>query len=232
MTVAIQKLTSERGITRICHFSPSRNLLHIARGEAGILATKTLKDDERNLFNATDTQRFDGHEDHICCSIQYPNGWYFSKVRKDEPLFLDWVVFLIKPDYLWKPGTLFCQRNAAAGRGRFAFEGVDGFQAMFKPQVTGAGGREYQRKVRHLACSPTDDQAEVLVPGQIVQEDILAIAVKDVEQAKMEIQRLEIAGVPVTFNFLIAPDLFEKTALSDAIRSGIRPSETLFRTGS
>jgi len=113
MNRAILEEAVQRGITRLCHFTPSRNLAHILSGGLGILATKHLKDDERALYNATDLARLDGHEDHICCSIEYPNAWYFDRAKDREPLFRDWVVLLINPRYLWEDGTKFCPRNAA-----------------------------------------------------------------------------------------------------------------------
>ena len=78
-------------------------------------------------------------------------------------------------------------------------------------------------------CSPTDDQAEVLVKSMIHKSDILGVAVKDEKQARNEIARLKHAGVaPDAFRFFIAPVLFDKNKLKDAIRSGKRPQEKLY----
>jgi len=89
-----------RGITRLCHFTPSRNLAQIVAGKTGILATSKLQEDERSVYTATDLQRLDGFREHICCSIEYPNAWYFEKARGKELLFKDWVVLLVTPKYL------------------------------------------------------------------------------------------------------------------------------------
>ena len=119
----IRERANRRGVTRLCHFTPSRNLAHIASDTRGILASRHLKGDEAAIFNPTDKARLDGHTGHVCCSIQYPNAWYFRRARENERLFPDWVVLLIDARYLWQAGTKFCPRNAAAGHGRVVHEG-------------------------------------------------------------------------------------------------------------
>ena len=121
MTVTISPIRKEaerRGITRLCHFTPSRNLGHIVEDPTGILASQYLQEDEKAVFNPTDSERLDGLPKHVCCSIQYPNAWYFRTARSQERLFRDWVVVFIRAHYLWRTGTKFCPRNAAASHGR------------------------------------------------------------------------------------------------------------------
>ena len=229
MISAIRGEAVRRGITRLCHFTPSRNLAHIATGEEGILATKKLREKERSIFTQTDLERLDGHEDAISCSIEYPNAWYFDKARSRDVLFKDWVVLLIDPQYLWLPGTRFCPRNAASNHGRNVLEGEAGFLTLFENSVMGSGGQTFNRSPAHLLCCPTDDQAEVLIPDQIAKSDILAIGVTTETQAKNEIVRLQLMNVPTDdFRFIIVPELFEKRTLSQMIRSGKRPQETLW----
>ena len=227
MIASIRHEATRRGITRLCHFTPSRNLVHIASGTEGILATKRLRESERRVFTPTDLARLDGHGGHISCSIEYPNAWYFDKARSKDILFKDWVVLFINPRYLWLPGARFCPRNAAANCGGSVLEGEKGFLALFANSVTGAGSRTFNRLTTHLPCCPTDDQAEVLIPDQIAKSDILAIAVKTETQAKNEASRFRLIGLPIgSFRLIIAPELFEKRSLSQLIRSGNRPQET------
>ena len=227
MIETIKQEVESRGITRLCHFTPSRNLVHILTGTTGILATKKLQKDERNVFMPTDLERLDRHEAYICCSIEYPNAWYFDKAKSKDELFKDWVVLFINPKYLWLPDTRFCPRNAASGYGRSVAEGEQAFFCMFAQSVSGAYGKTFTRFNSHLACCPTDNQAEVLIPDQIGMTDILAIAVPTEMQAKNEAARLSILGVPGDrFNFVIAPTLFDKKSLSNSISSGKRPIET------
>jgi len=93
---AIRQEVAKRRIARLCHFTPSRNLAHIAAGEIGILATRNLQQDERSVLNPTDLQRLDGHTGYISCSIEYPNAWYLDRARAQDTLFRDWVILFDK----------------------------------------------------------------------------------------------------------------------------------------
>jgi hypothetical protein len=225
----IREEAMHRGITRLCHFTPSRNLIHIATGRMGILATKHLKDDERSVYTPTDLLRLDQHERYICCSIEYPNAWYLARAQGNEPLFRDWVIILISPRYLWMQGTRFCSRNAAAAYGRDIAEGEAAFMGLFADSVTGGGGRIYRRSHLHLPCCPTDQQAEILVPDRISSKDILGVVVADETQAKNELARFRLAGIKDSpFNLIVAPLLFDRYRLSNSILGGTRPTETLW----
>lgn len=230
MTTLMRGKVATRQITRLCHFTPSRNLLHIASDPNGILATARLQADEKAVFNATDVQRYDGFPDHVCCSIQYPNAWYFRTARNNENLFADWVVLLIKPDHLWAPGTKFSERNAAANRGAGVAEGGDAFDSMFRSEVFGAYGRVYNRTPSHPSWLPTDEQAEVLIPDRVAREDILGVAVADESQAKREISRLKLARAVIP-PIVVAADFFRPGWLSSQLRGGTVPLETLFHPG-
>lgn len=230
MIRAIREEANRRGITRVCHFTPSRNLAHIAAGQVGILATKHLSKNEREVLNPTDLQRLDGYTGHICCSIEYPNAWYLDRARAQDTLFRDWVILLISPHYLWTEGTMFCSRNAATGYGIGVAGGEKAFVEMFATGTVGAAGRTYIRSSKHLTCCPTDEQAEVLIPDVIEIEKILGVAVSSDDQAERELVRLELAGVNTEqFQFVVAPVLFSKYSLSTRIRSGKRPEEILWR---
>jgi hypothetical protein len=228
----IQTEAARRGITRLCHFTPSRNLAHILLGTWGILATKHLKRDERALFNATDLSRLDRHEGHICCSVEYPNAWYFEHARGRELLFRDWVVVLFDPRYLWEMGTLFCPRNAAASFGRQLGEGTEAFRSLFAASVEGAHGQRFGRRSMHLSCSPTDDQAEVLIPDRVALRHVRGFIVASETQGKNELSRLRLAGLDISaLEVLVSPTAFQKRALSECIRSGRRPVETPLNQG-
>jgi hypothetical protein len=221
-----------RGISRICHFTPSRNLVHIATGSTGVLATKNLKSDERNAFTPTDLIRLDNHEGHISCSIEYPNAWYFDKAQAKDPLFRDWVILLIDPKYLWTKDTLFCPRNAASARGAGIAGGAEAFKALFAESVRGAYGKVRSRSATHLSACPTDEQAEVLISDNVSLNDILGVVVVSEKQAKNELSRLRHLGVPPNrFRLIVAPILFDNRRLSMYIRSGKRPNETVWTSG-
>jgi len=223
MSIAIEAL--RRGISRLCHFTDSRNLAHMHDGADAIQATADLLKAQQAIFHVTDVLRIDGHADKVCCSIEYPNAWYFDVARKRDPIFADWVVLLIDPERLSTPGTMFCPCNAAKGGGAYIQSGGAAFSALFAARAL--TGR--RRHTNQLLCSPTDDQAEVLVPGPIGLSELLGVGVADEAQAKREYVRLEQLGHrPSRFRWIIAPHFFQKLVLSAAIRRGERPVETVW----
>lgn len=230
MIEEIRDQVARRKISRLCHFTPSHNLVHIAVDPKGILATDKLGEEVTSVLNQTDELRLDGYLNHVCCSIQYPNAWYFRKARGKERLFVDWVVLFIAPRYLWLAGTKFCPRNAAAGYGKFVKEGLEGFEQMFRDEVAGAGGYTFTRSATHPLWLPTDQQAEVLIPDKVEREDIIGIAVADEAQAKREKVRLETLGAPIP-RIVIAPDFFTPRQLSRTLSSGETPEEREFYAG-
>jgi ssDNA thymidine ADP-ribosyltransferase DarT-like protein len=226
----IPGIMADHDVTRVCHFTPSRNLPHILR-DGEVRATKDLAEDVRAVYTATDLDRLDGHPDKVCCTIEYPNAYYWNKARAkgEAPLFPTWVVLLIDAAVLFRPGTLFCTGNASKGFGATARAGADGLLAAYAPAVTGSGDRTFTRGPSHLPASPTDLQAEVLVPGPIPLTDVLAIAVATVEQAATERAILSRLSHPVgKVKWMIAPLMFQPTGLAAAIQAGRRPPETFW----
>jgi len=232
MISEIKSEAKRLGIERLCHFTPSRNLVHIASGKLGVLATANLKADERNVYTPTDLRRLDGHVGYISCSVQYPNAWYFDKARSAGTLFKDWVIMLIDPRHLWVKGTRFCPRNAAGAGGRQVSEGASAFLGLFEDSVLGAYGNAYIRSAKHLPCCPTDEQAEVLVPDAIPLQDVLGVVVSSDTQARNELARFRHLQIRADqFPIIVSPTLFDKRALSRCIRSGSRPAETIWNGG-
>ncbi len=221
----------QRGITRLCHFTPARNLPHILQSPDGILSRRALRL-ARKAFTPTDEQRLDCHDDHISCSIEYPNAWYFRRARDGDEPFTDWVILLLAPHHIWAPNTLFSPRNAAANHGSLLRPGLGGFASMYVPAVTGAGGRAYTRSPKMLPCCTTDQQAEVMVERQIPKSDILAVVVATPERAWDDAQRLRCLGILSTVvRWVVAPELFDPQLLHLAISTGRRPIEETWRPG-
>jgi hypothetical protein len=219
-----------RGITRLCHLTPFRNLVHIATGD-GLLSTAQLSEAERRAFNQQDLQRLDEHPSHISCSIQYPNAWYLRQRRRDargaDHLFPDWVCLCIEPHHLWRDDTLFCPRNAAAARGRLVAGGTEAFRSLYGEEVDGAYGQRFTRSARREPACPTDEQAEVLVHRRIPLDDLQQIVVPDESQAKRTFIGLEQLEVPAgRFRYAICAEFFAPYALSGLLKRGERPVET------
>ncbi|WP_083254353.1 DarT ssDNA thymidine ADP-ribosyltransferase family protein [Desulfoplanes formicivorans] len=223
----IQQECNSREITRLCHFTQSRNLAHIFDEPFGLYSTRTLQ--SRNMpHNPTDPDRYDGRDDLVCCSIEYPNTYYFVKVRERDHLFKDWVVLLIKPSYLWHSDTCFCPCNAARSRGEYIQAGIHGFRSLY---ASTSPGISFSRSSKHLSAAPTDIQAEVLLRDPIPLDSITGIAVHSEEQAQREICRLKLQGISIDKPIYIAPDFFKRAKLSELIQRGVRATETLYRSG-
>ncbi len=218
------------GATRLCHFTPALNLPHMLR-DGQIRPTADLADDVRACFNPTDLERLDGHPDCICCSIQYPNGFYFARARQSGRLrhFPDWVVLLLPLTLIDRPGALFSPRNAASASGGYLQAGEAGLDRCYAPSVAGAGGNTFSRGPNHLPGCPTDQQAEVLVPGDAPITDVVGVVVASETQARSELARLRMIGLSLgDIPVVVAPTFFDRNGLSASIRGGRPPVEHLW----
>lgn len=222
--VKINQEATARGITRLCHFTQSRKLAHIICNPRGIIATAELREVAPDLLDVTDNERLDGYPDHISCSIEFPNTWYLKKIKDQDPLFKEWVVLFLKPSHLYKDDTLFCCRNASSQRGRLVRGGYAGFQSLFQQEITGARNQIFKRTTEMLSCCPTDDQAEVLVSGNVPREDIIGVGVCSEGQAERENVRLCLLQDAIPLKWIVVPQIFT-TEWSGLVRSGRRPVE-------
>jgi hypothetical protein len=225
---AIRREAKRRKISRLAHFTPLRNLVHIATG-AGLLSTKYMTEQERSAFNQQDLKRLDGYPDHISCSIEYPNAYYVRRKRKEargeERIFPDWVCLLLVPHHLWRGSTLFCPHNAAGGMGAAVQAGFDCFLGMFADEVE-APQRTWDR-ADQPECSPTDAQAEVLIHRHVPLADVLAVAVETDAQAGHTYGVLDQLEAPVEdLPIIVAPAFYAPTLLAIELSRGRRPVET------
>ncbi|MCY3999347.1 MAG: DarT ssDNA thymidine ADP-ribosyltransferase family protein [Bacteroidetes bacterium] len=220
----IEQECQRRGITRLCHFTQSRNLAHILGDSQAILSNQHLQSLDLP-YNPTDPNRWDDCEDMICCSLEFPNVDYFHRARKRDHLFKDWVILLIKPHYLWMDGTKFCPVNAATRKGFFIADGYKSFLGLFSQNTHGLA---YNRSPQHLECAPTNIQAEVLVPHPIHLDSITSIVVADEEQAKREIRRAFLQGLSIDKNILVVPEFYKRSDLAQSIQQGNRVNESIF----
>jgi hypothetical protein len=223
----IQQECTRRGITRLCHFTQSRNIAHIFDEPFGLYSTKTLRDNDMP-YNPTDPERYDGRDELICCSVEYPNTYYFDRVKSKEPLFKDWVILYIDPMYLWHPDTFFCPCNAARRCGTYIQGETSGFQALF---LQSSPGINFNRNPRHLPAAPTDIQAEVLINDPIPLDSIIGVVVQNNDQAKNEMLRLSLQGITLNKPIYIIPEFYNKALISRLIQSGNRVTETLYNHG-
>lgn len=223
---AIRNDVRQRGITRLCHFMQSRKLSHVLTDTQAILPTQQLRERYPDVLDVTDDSRYDGHLNHVCCSIEYPNSWYFQKIYGRDRQFRDWVIVCLDPALLWERVALFSPRNAATQHGALLRSGWQGWQALFASEVVGAYDKTYTRTTEMLTCCPTDGQAEVLIPDAIPQRYITAVIVRDEKQARTEQIRLTTLKVKASFAWIVSPTLFtEPSQWNKLARQGKRPDE-------
>lgn len=221
-TPALSAALTERAVSRLTHFTSSRNLPRIIQA-GGILPTAELV--RRGVAHVvTDPERFDGQLEHICCNVEFPNMYYFHKANtRDEYVnYSDWVVFLLAPEVAARPEVLFSPVNAALGSGRYLASGLEAYLAQYADSVNGR-----LRARQHNRASPTDVQAEVLVPGVIPLSEVRGIVVQNEETLRREHARLDQLGIDDgALTWYVAADMFKKNAVTDAVR-GARTIELL-----
>lgn len=210
-----------RGVTRVAHITPARNLPGILRDHA-IRSVADMQADARAMFTRNDLLRLDGHPDKVSCSLQYPNAFYLRKVTSSPGAvnYPDWVCLLLAPDIAAINGSLFCPRNAGAASGS-KNPGIDGLVACYADQVVGSRGVVYRRGPTHDPRCPTDVQAEVLVPAPIPLSYAYGIVFPTEQAASSEFVRLEQLSVPIPphLGWMIAPGMFAAGIVTDAVQT-------------
>lgn len=207
-------------LARLTHFTPALNLPSIL-ADRQLRSVKDLSVDVRACYRASDRQRLDGYPDKVCCSLQYPNGFYFDTARRKDDVvnYPDWVFLLLDKTIAAAEGTLFCPRNAAAAAG-YTAPGVAGLDACYALSVRGQGGQTRNRGPRHDPGSPTDVQAEVLVTAPVPLSAIYAIVFPTEAAAMEEYGRLDQLGTlpPADMRWIISPGMFDKWTITAAVQ--------------
>ena len=209
-----------RGVTRLCHFTKFQSLTHIISSADGIQASNSIRQDTKNV---TDTARYDGELDYICCSVQYPNSWFLQKAMQNNPdrVFKDWVVLYIDLNILKHRNTKFCPCNASKASGAYINNDMDQVESIFSHAVSTFA---YPRSANMLSCCPTDGQAEILIKDDIPRDYIKGIAAGDEDVAKRIYGMLKMYGLE-SIPIYIAPDVLTPS-WSNMIKRGQRPIET------
>lgn len=209
-----------RGVTRLCHFTNFRNLLHIFPHK-GIIAKAFL--DSEKVVN--DLLRLDNELEYICCSIEYPNIHYFLKIEKKAPPFLEWAILFIDMNVLKYNKSKFCPCNAATEHGRHISDDIGTLKAIYSQELN----IKYKRKrtPKMLTCCATDDQAEILIHKEIPVNLIKGIGVKNIKSAEHLSAMFETAKIKTYPTIIVAPSIFN-TNWSDNVRNGHRPIEEIY----
>lgn len=215
----------ERGITRLCHFTKSKNLSYIFSDDEninGILASNCI---EKEFKDPNDLVRYDKRTDHINCSIQYPNFTFLQVCRKQEKLFKDMVILCIKPEVIMRKNTLFCKVNAATNNGEYIKAGIELFRELFQQHVVAFNSKskvkEFSREIFLPDNCTTDNQAEVMIYKKIPKELIQGIIVRSDFQARQELARLELNNINCdNIKIYVLPEMFDVHTL-DKLNEGI-----------
>lgn len=207
-------------VTRLCHFTKLKDLVHILSSADGILSSDKIAPDIREQ---KDPMRYDGELGYVCCSIEYPNSWYLRTIknRDSDNVFKDWVAIYIDLSILQNSPAKFCPCNSAKDHGTHIFSDVNKLNTLFVPQVFG-----HSRSNTMCECCPTNDQAEVLIKGNIPLQFLTGFAVSDENNARTLYSILtvfKIEALPI----YCAPDVLS-TNWSKLVRIGQRPKEELF----
>lgn len=215
-------LLSNRGVTRLCHFTKLQSFTHIITSTDGILSSDSIRQDTKNVL---DSARYDGELDYICCSIQYPNSWFLNRAieRNSDQIFKDFVVLYIDLNILNEREAKYCPCNSSRENGAYIRSDMNSIDSIFDDVVRTF---KYPRSLNMLQCCPTDGQAEILIKGNIPPKYITGIAVGNQDIAS------RVYGILKVFNtkfipIYIAPDVLT-TRWSSMIKNGRCPTETLF----
>ena len=210
-----------RRITRLCHFTRISSLRHIGEAE-GLLSTSALYETKRTFY-PTDSERYDGHPTHICCSIQYPNLRYLKRlIESGAATTPHWAILLLDPELLARVDTGFCPVNASERSGARVSSGLEAFQSMFAQRVHSfarSGTKEFKRSDRHLPSCPTTIQAEVLIAERIPSNSITGVVVSSPAALPIAAAMLDSdtsRGVPVQSD----PRLFNCNQIEQRIYRG------------
>ena len=214
------EILTARGVTRLCHFTKFQSLTHIIPSADGILASSSIRQDTKNV---TDTARYDGELDYVCCSVQYPNSWFLKKAMQNntDKIFKDWVVLYVDLSILKYKSAKFCPCNASKSYGTHIDDRMENIDSIFAASVPTFA---YPRSPQMLASCPTDGQAEILIRDSIPREYIIGMAVGNEEVAKRIYGMLKMYGMEQILLY-VAPDVVTPN-WSSMIKNGRRPIET------
>lgn len=178
---------ARRGVKEILHFTTDRGLLGIMK-IAKILSRKRLPDEQwlefilkLNVGTRLDTAWLD----YVNLSIAAINARFFAICSRnwhagDEGLW--WCVLAFAPEILAHDDVWFTTTNNFYRSARRA-RGIEGFQSMYAPRVSGKYGATVSRTASMGGDRTTDPQAEVLYPGELPLDLLRAVYVLNQDHA-------------------------------------------------
>lgn len=217
----IGRILEEHCVSRLCHITQIDKLFSILYGNEGIWATDFC--DSKSMYR-NDLDRLDGKTEYISASIEYPNVWYYSNKKDVNPYVNNWAVLFIDPTLCQEDMTLFCPINSAASNGAYIKGDAKSLRDSFNKQVG------YRKRTNNmLKCCPTDDQAEVLIYRHVPVNRITGIAFETEHTLNTMLKLFDKYSLDYP-DLYLSRGLFT-TELSNSIRNGRRPVETIKVTG-
>lgn len=215
------EILSARGVTRLCHFTKLSNFTQIITSPEGILASSSIRQDIKDV---TDTARYDGELDYVCCSVEFPNSWFLKKSiqMNTDKIFKDWVVLYINPKILNVKEAKYCPCNASKEFGKYICNRMETIASIFDERLATFS---YARTEKMLFCCPTDGQAEILIKDNIPRDYFSGIAVGNRDIARRIYSMLKLYDLTFMPIYL-APDVLS-VKWSELARRGERPQEEL-----
>lgn len=218
MSSTLEQRVTERGIDNVLHFSTNRGLTGILASGA-VKPRSRLEDDQYLEFIFEPNAEFRKDRawlDFVNLSLGAINASFFevcaNKWHAGRNIF--WVVLAFPPEILLHPGVHFATtNNIYTGVARGA--GSSGFEALFAPEVVRWTGTRVRRPRGLPAHLPTDEQAEVLYPGDLSTVLLRTIFVPTVEAHDLVSGQLAIfphADVQV----IVEPNLKRRSAVWDS----------------
>ncbi|MBX8577767.1 DarT ssDNA thymidine ADP-ribosyltransferase family protein [Pseudomonas cichorii] len=210
--MSIERLSRERGIESILHFTTNR-------GSLGVFASKALKSRQRlnadqqlkHIFqpNARFRNKDVAWLDYANLSISQINTDFFRTCagnwHKEKDFF--WCVLDFSPDIMLHDNVWFTTTNniyTGVQRAR----GMAGLEAVFQPTTHQYQNYYAHRSDDHSLNSPTCYQAEILYPGELSTDHLQRIYVRcDNDTDELAGQMAATGHPPV--EVVVMPELFE-----------------------
>lgn len=219
MTATVADVLKQRGVQRLVHFTPLINLISIFQ-QGEIRPSSVLGTDPESYFAATDSERYDGRPDCVCCTFEYPNAYYQDQASKKPQLvnYPDWVHLILPPELAIREGTVFHPCNASKSSGKYGGTSAEHLERLWSsPSIPGG----YSRLATHPHAVPTDLQAEVQVLGTVPLSAVSAIVARTPAKCREFFGTLRGFGLhPERVLWRSAPLFFDRHLLASTVRGG------------
>ena len=176
--MSVAQAARDRGVTRILHYTHQSGVMGAIMKRAVLSRQRVECDPDVAFVYEGVWARIDPDwVDTISMSVERINADLLRRSREHFPEETWWGVLAFSPDILDHPGVVFTDQNNAYEEHCARGEGVEGFEAMFADRVTWGHYDTVARRNNKPDCWPTHRSAEVLYPGELSLEHLIAVHV-------------------------------------------------------